>query len=140
MIRRPPRSTLFPYTTLFRSPGAPLPAWWSVAMDSGLGDAVADSVARSMPHDQPGRWLDASDQWLATLVTPFLAHVRSALHVSAPPDTALMRRLGRMLAARVAQVNWGPDVYEQFLLRNDPDVRAALGYFPRLRELLGGTK
>src|SRR2546427_8706276 len=29
MIRRPPRSTLFPYTTLFRShraPGSPLPA------------------------------------------------------------------------------------------------------------------
>src|SRR3712207_8798848 len=25
MIRRPPRSTLFPYTTLFRSPGSPLP-------------------------------------------------------------------------------------------------------------------
>src|SRR2546428_14016788 len=26
MIRRPPRSTLFPYTTLFRSPGALQPA------------------------------------------------------------------------------------------------------------------
>src|SRR2546428_9273195 len=26
MIRRPPRSTLFPYTTLFRSPMAPLPS------------------------------------------------------------------------------------------------------------------
>src|SRR3712207_6958414 len=26
MIRRPPRSTLFPYTTLFRSEGAPYPA------------------------------------------------------------------------------------------------------------------
>src|ERR1039458_9827974 len=26
MIRRPPRSTLFPYTTLFRSP--PLPGFW----------------------------------------------------------------------------------------------------------------
>src|SRR3712207_8031100 len=25
MIRRPPRSTLFPYTTLFRSEGEPLP-------------------------------------------------------------------------------------------------------------------
>src|SRR2546430_8012944 len=25
MIRRPPRSTLFPYTTLFRSPAAPFP-------------------------------------------------------------------------------------------------------------------
>jgi carboxyl-terminal processing protease len=122
------------------SPGPPLPAWWSVAADSGFGDAVADSVARGMPHDQPGRWLDASDQWLVTLVPPFLAHVRSALHVSAPPDTALTRRLGRILAARVTQVNWGPDVYEQFLLRNDPDVHAALGYFPRLAELLGGAK
>src|SRR5215216_4202989 len=27
MIRRPPRSTLFPYTTLFRSPPAPRPPW-----------------------------------------------------------------------------------------------------------------
>src|SRR2546429_3165593 len=26
MIRRPPRSTLFPYTTLFRSRGLPLPS------------------------------------------------------------------------------------------------------------------
>src|SRR5260370_14419487 len=26
MIRRPPRSTLFPYTTLFRSGSAPMPA------------------------------------------------------------------------------------------------------------------
>src|SRR5256885_5774219 len=27
MIRRPPRSTLFPYTTLFRSMFLPLPVW-----------------------------------------------------------------------------------------------------------------
>src|SRR2546430_12471542 len=27
MIRRPPRSTLFPYTTLFRSPEAPRVTW-----------------------------------------------------------------------------------------------------------------
>src|SRR5436190_14427491 len=37
MIRRPPRSTLFPYTTLFRSILRPLPipsrAWESIAMD-----------------------------------------------------------------------------------------------------------
>src|SRR5438552_12978827 len=41
MIRRPPRSTLFPYTTLFRSPGArhaPRPARHARA-----------SVARSAP-------------------------------------------------------------------------------------------
>src|SRR5215213_11138504 len=29
MIRRPPRSTLFPYTTLFRSASATSPATWS---------------------------------------------------------------------------------------------------------------
>src|SRR5258708_30942114 len=32
MIRRPPRSTLFPYTTLFRSP-----SWTTVANTSGYG-------------------------------------------------------------------------------------------------------
>src|SRR2546426_7421615 len=32
MIRRPPRSTLFPYTTLFRSLGAP-----GIALGSSLG-------------------------------------------------------------------------------------------------------
>src|SRR2546430_12653829 len=29
MIRRPPRSTLFPYTTLFRSDQRDLPSWWA---------------------------------------------------------------------------------------------------------------
>src|SRR2546430_7525877 len=28
MIRRPPRSTLFPYTTLFRSPRSSYLSWW----------------------------------------------------------------------------------------------------------------
>src|SRR5256885_15357852 len=31
MIRRPPRSTLFPYTTLFRSPLRRAKAWWCSA-------------------------------------------------------------------------------------------------------------
>src|SRR5258708_10352666 len=33
MIRRPPRSTLFPYTTLFRSPTQPLPVPSTPALD-----------------------------------------------------------------------------------------------------------
>src|ERR1051326_9417247 len=43
MIRRPPRSTLFPYTTLFRSiqPGA---------VRSGEGDAHASLVTRLGDH------------------------------------------------------------------------------------------
>src|ERR1044072_9065518 len=34
MIRRPPRSTLFPYTTLFRS-GLPATSWWEFCCDCG---------------------------------------------------------------------------------------------------------
>src|SRR5260221_5240233 len=42
MIRRPPRSTLFPYTTLFRSSGAPCPA-----VEHGLGDEQKRRHARA---------------------------------------------------------------------------------------------
>src|SRR5246127_2558490 len=41
MIRRPPRSTLFPYTTLFRSLARQLP---------GAGSEVEDPVARPEPE------------------------------------------------------------------------------------------
>src|SRR5438874_9527683 len=49
MIRRPPRSTLFPYTTLFRSYGNNLLA----ERPSGVGTPTADTVAfggRSEEH------------------------------------------------------------------------------------------
>src|SRR2546428_4386592 len=39
MIRRPPRSTLFPYTTLFRSPGAFL--WLTFFIQSSYGAPMA---------------------------------------------------------------------------------------------------
>src|SRR5256885_9197042 len=42
MIRRPPRSTLFPYTTLFRSRGFPAPERF------GIGDQLA-RAAVSVP-------------------------------------------------------------------------------------------
>src|SRR5256885_12753317 len=37
MIRRPPRSTLFPYTTLFRSLPGPAGKWFVVAADRSSG-------------------------------------------------------------------------------------------------------
>src|SRR3989442_11640849 len=60
MIRRPPRSTLFPYTTLFRSPDAPWPhACHRHAAGSraphGAGRACR---ARSTPWCGPGRRTD----------------------------------------------------------------------------------
>src|SRR5258708_37877454 len=44
MIRRPPRSTLFPYTTLFRSPPGDL-ASWSLEQ-SELGDRKSMNINR----------------------------------------------------------------------------------------------
>src|SRR5258705_5775398 len=40
MIRRPPRSTLFPYTTLFRSPGLGSHVHWDRKLDGRLGHAL----------------------------------------------------------------------------------------------------
>src|SRR2546430_7473325 len=49
MIRRPPRSTLFPYTTLFRSHEAASP---------GIGAESRQSTRRSASHQQARRHLD----------------------------------------------------------------------------------
>src|SRR3712207_7439217 len=44
MIRRPPRSTLFPYTTLFRSPKRGKPAGRGAGNDFVTGDPEEDPV------------------------------------------------------------------------------------------------
>src|SRR4051812_49986588 len=51
MIRRPPRSTLFPYTTLFRSHagGRPRRSTWSSA-NSGRASGGRSSTPRSEEH------------------------------------------------------------------------------------------
>src|SRR3989454_9998312 len=53
MIRRPPRSTLFPYTTLFRSPGDRLPLGLDHERRPRSGDAPAtdDQQRRLRPLD-----------------------------------------------------------------------------------------
>src|SRR5256885_9986424 len=45
MIRRPPRSTLFPYTTLFRSRPDPHPSHLHVDLSVGTGVRVGDGRA-----------------------------------------------------------------------------------------------
>jgi len=117
---------------------APLPVWWSAAADSGLDDAVSDSVAHTLPPAPAARaaWLGAETEWRSRLVAPFLARVRARLGVAAHTDSLLDRRLARILASRVAEVRWGPDALEEFIVRNDGTIRAARDRFPRLRELL----
>src|SRR2546425_12464847 len=48
MIRRPPRSTLFPYTTLFRSLQSPAGAGISVAVYNYDGDVYATDESRML--------------------------------------------------------------------------------------------
>src|SRR5437762_7812919 len=53
MIRRPPRSTLFPYTTLFRSMWRARPAWpfkGGTARGPRPSSAIAYSTPRSEEH------------------------------------------------------------------------------------------
>src|SRR3989449_11693174 len=52
MIRRPPRSTLFPYTTLFRSPGARLAAahsWRCSCRTLARGTRPPESLGPVLP-------------------------------------------------------------------------------------------
>src|SRR5438309_4485209 len=53
MIRRPPRSTLFPYTTLFRSSEVPPSSWRSADVSRRRRRAAARSVAPG-PTARPG--------------------------------------------------------------------------------------
>src|SRR5437870_12448681 len=46
LIRRPPRSTLFPYTTLFRSPGEPAAARRSIIKRIATGPELSKDISR----------------------------------------------------------------------------------------------
>src|SRR2546425_11525844 len=54
MIRRPPRSTLFPYTTLFRSDEAGEPLARDVrrqeSQQRAVGDPIVDQTVAQSPH------------------------------------------------------------------------------------------
>src|SRR5258708_12133010 len=66
MIRRPPRSTLFPYTTLFRSPSA---ARWSPARDRfSLSDALSRIAEASIWSDRKSTRLNSSHQIISYAV------------------------------------------------------------------------
>src|SRR5258708_29477231 len=73
MIRRPPRSTLFPYTTLFRSRGNARKRrngsenLGECGLD-GLGQARGDGLSPSRPHSP--RFSDRSEEHTSELQSP----------------------------------------------------------------------
>src|SRR6266511_4608084 len=75
MIRRPPRSTLFPYTTLFRSPGL---GWLKV--DSTIYHRFRAALVSALPrHLEPG----------PPAIVPF-DPFGSAAHHAAPAAAAVL--------------------------------------------------
>src|SRR2546421_2272663 len=70
MIRRPPRSTLFPYTTLFRSLSAAADVW-------SLGMTLVETLTQHTPVLQPGSQADPVVP--DALPQPFLDIARHAL-------------------------------------------------------------
>src|SRR2546425_9317044 len=92
MIRRPPRSTLFPYTTLFRSPAQPLGAAFGgepvIAADERHDgpedDALADAHERSEEHT-------SELQSLAYLVCRLLLEKKKCRHGTASSSRASSR-------------------------------------------------
>src|SRR5438045_7893760 len=63
MSRRPPRSTLFPYTTLFRS----LPPLQGVAQGRGLRDGSRTHASVLRPQGGPGLGVDRSEEHTSEL-------------------------------------------------------------------------
>src|SRR2546425_11088068 len=78
MIRRPPRSTLFPYTTLFRS-------WATVAL-RGPTRRIAAIVA-SHPYTERSEEHTSELQSLAYLVCRLLLEKKKELHPALRIDT-----------------------------------------------------
>ncbi len=119
-----------------------LPVWWSVAADSGFDFAVADSVAATLPPTPAARdqWLNEPARWSEPLLEPFLARVRTRLHVSALTDSALDARIASSLASRVTMVRWPADGVNELRIRYDPDIRAALTFFAQLASLLSAPQ
>src|SRR3712207_6851167 len=78
MIRRPPRSTLFPYTTLFRSPGAGAPV---------RGDHRGEDRPHRARGQHPGRAGRQEDAMSAAILALGMSHKTAPL--------ALRERLDR---------------------------------------------
>lgn len=116
-----------------------MPRWWTVAADSGFAEAVADSVAATLPEGPAGldAWASSPDRWLSALVPPYLARTRTRLGVQAETTPELERVLAWQLARRAAEVRWGEEAAWSLGLRYDRDVQAAIEHFPNAGALLG---
>src|SRR3712207_3496797 len=109
MIRRPPRSTLFPYTTLFRSQAGTAAVLWTAA-PVGEAGAQEDDIARADPAGAlgHGRQLGRADHAIERQVTQ-VQHHRLADQLF-ERDTA---QVAAVLDAVIGRLNVGADVADR---------------------------
>src|SRR3989449_10066271 len=96
MIRRPPRSTLFPYTTLFRSLPPLAPGWWigEVLLDA---DELRGDDRRLFVVRVAAPASVAADAGVGPFVSAALAVLRMAKRVAVGGEGSIG---GRLSAAR----------------------------------------
>src|SRR5256885_8314581 len=72
MIRRPPRSTLFPYTTLFRSSGVALEIGVRVANKAAAGEVLVSNTVKDLVAGSGIRFVDRgrSEEHTSELQSP----------------------------------------------------------------------
>src|SRR3989454_11131515 len=102
MIRRPPRSTLFPYTTLFRSSKrrrcaasrfrSAVPSDAGTTMNSGAGGAAAGGAAVGAFLSQPATPMSVARAKLLYSTQPSWKRIEGA----SPPTAALATGAGHM--------------------------------------------
>src|SRR3712207_7478531 len=100
MIRRPPRSTLFPYTTLFRSPGGStmvpgLEIYYLAFTQREIGQASALAVALMLlvllcvlPIDRKSTRLNSSHANISYAVFCLKKKTYRRRHVTSPQPTS----------------------------------------------------
>src|SRR3989449_11011749 len=105
MIRRPPRSTLFPYTTLFRSLASTAVAGDLPGVDAGAGEVtvrrlLAEGAPLVVVRDRRGPVGAVAARGATTATLPTARRVADRLS----SDTrALLESIGRLAAARGAR-------------------------------------
>src|SRR2546425_11525760 len=96
MIRRPPRSTLFPYTTLFRSVEGVARLMTEIHHDLAL---IFDVVDRLLQRRElgVGEVEGDADDWLPVGAGPFVAEVAGGVEAAEPLRRQLAVELGDVL-------------------------------------------
>src|SRR6266540_1788028 len=121
MIRRPPRSTLFPYTTLFRSRRSPTRCRWRSSVRCSRG---APTVSSTRSEEHTSELQSHHDLVCRLLLEKTKKRVEPGRYSNS--STSLTRRLAWTMSGRVAGGGTGPSSAEVFFLMIRRPARSTL--------------